>query len=130
MGNTVKKFGRYEGEVSASCSRVSVKLPVILFEDGGSLVLYCPALDLGGYGATEDEAKASFDIVIEEYFRYAVAKGTLAADLEKLGWSVNASSRKVVPPALDASLMKNRAFRKIFNSRSFTKRTAALAIPC
>ncbi len=31
-------------------------------------VAYSPALDLSGYGKTEEEARDSFNIVLKEYF--------------------------------------------------------------
>jgi len=40
-----------------------------IFEDGGSYVVYCPLLDLTGNGKTEEEAKASFRIILEEHIR-------------------------------------------------------------
>ena len=47
--------------------QVRVRLSYILFEDGGQTVVYCPALDVYGYGADEREAKESFKVCMSEY---------------------------------------------------------------
>ena len=37
--------------------------------NGGLTVIYSPALDLSGYGSSEDEAKGSFEIALEEFIK-------------------------------------------------------------
>ena len=107
---------------------IKVQLPIISFDDNGCKVVYCPALDLSGYGRTEDEAKESFQVTLEEFFRYTINKKTLDKVLSKLGW-IRSSKKKISPPTMDAMLARNRNFRSIFNTHSFTKTSAAISIP-
>ena len=109
-------------------SKVTAHLAVIFFEDSGSTVAYCPALDVYGYGSDEQEAKSSFETCLDEYFRYTVNKGTLKADLEGLGWKVTGSN-KAVPPKFSTLLETNCDFREIFDSRDFRKVDETVDIP-
>lgn len=47
-------------------------LPLIVFKEEGIWYALCPVLDITGYGNTEAEAKDSFDVMVREFFRYAV----------------------------------------------------------
>lgn len=43
---------------------------VVRFEDSGYRIVYCPSLDIAGYGRTDEEAEESFRITLEETLRY------------------------------------------------------------
>jgi len=73
------------GKYNGNDANVEFQLPVISFIDDNTNIIYCPALDLSGYGNDELEARASFDTVVEEYLEYTTKKKTLLADLKKLG---------------------------------------------
>lgn len=53
-----------------------------LFREDDNFIAYSPALDLSGYGKTEEDARNSFNIVLKEYFDYAINEGTLYEDLK------------------------------------------------
>ena len=53
---------------------VEMKIPVIFFKEDGVSIVYCPLLDISGYGNTVSEAKKSFQIAMSEYFEYAKKK--------------------------------------------------------
>ncbi len=112
-------------------SEITLKLPYILFEEDGFQILYCPPLDLTGYGPTEEDAKHSFKTVLDEYFRYTVNKGTLIKDLEKLGWEFKKKSLKkpIIPPDLSHSFDSNEDFRRIFNTHDFRKGNTEVEMP-
>ena len=59
----------------------NVKVSVVQFKEDQAVIIYCPALDLSGYGNTDTEARHSFETVLFEYIRYADNKGTLNEDL-------------------------------------------------
>ncbi|MCQ2265722.1 MAG: hypothetical protein MJZ46_06760 [Bacteroidales bacterium] len=95
-----------------------VNVPVVQFQEDDVVIIYCPALDLSGYGATEEEAKESFKTVLLEYIRYASNKGTLNNDLMAHGWRKLKSKRvSMVPPAMTDLLASNENFNKIFNTQ-------------
>ena len=67
-----------------------MQLSLVAFEDDDSIhYVYCPALDITGYGYTDSEAKNSFDKTLELYLNYTINKGTFAADLKAHGWNLN-----------------------------------------
>ena len=126
----MSKKGTVTGTWSGGRSKLKCKLPVIIFEEDNSHILYCPALDLSGYGETESDASNSFNIVLSEYFRYTTNKGTLAADLLKLGWTIRKSlKKKATPPSLGRLLEMNEDFSRIFNKHDFKKTEREVSLP-
>ena len=67
--------------------QIDVCLDVVFFMENNVWIAYAPALDLSGYDYTEDGAKRSFQIVLEEYLRYSVQNHTLENDLAQHGWN-------------------------------------------
>ena len=118
------------GTLRASGQKVKVRLDLIKFEDTGCQIVYCPALDLSGYGKTNEEAEESFKITLEEFFRYTLNKNTLKKELLRLGWVVKDGARaKMTPPDMSVLLSSNRQFRSIFNKHSFAKSAQTFALP-
>lgn len=74
-GNTMDK-------INVSSEKVSSELAIFLFREDDNFIAYSPALDLSGYGKTEEYARNSFNIVLKEYFDYAINEGTLYEDLK------------------------------------------------
>jgi len=62
-----------------------MQLSLFAFEDDGIHYVYCPALDITGYGHTDNDAKESFEKTLELYLNYTINKGTFAADLKAHG---------------------------------------------
>lgn len=76
----------YPNKIVNRNGNLSVTLDVYVFMDGDSYIAYSPALDLCGYGDSEDAAKESFSIVMDEYIAYGVSRRTLVKDLRAHGW--------------------------------------------
>jgi len=108
---------------------IKVKLSIIFFEEDGSRIMYCPALDLSGYGSNENEAIESFKLTLGEYFNYTVNKGTLAKDLKRMGWTVKNQNKKMNPPSMLYLLNENKNFSRIFNDHSYRKFDQVFDIP-
>ena len=51
---------------------VEAKLDVYIYKNDGFQIAYSPALDLMGYGKTIKDAKASFEVVIEDFFGFGI----------------------------------------------------------
>lgn len=107
---------------------VKMRLSVIQFEDNGSFVVYCPALNIHGCGYTEDEAAESLSISIEQFFIYTIHKKTLQSELHKLGWTARRSN-KYTPPSFSTMLEKNKTLHRIINTRPFLKQECSFNIP-
>lgn len=101
---------------------LSVTLDVYVFMDGDSYIAYSPALDLSGYGYSEDEAKQSFSIVMDEYISYGLSRRTLVKDLRAHGWKVRSlKQRKMSAPSFDVMLKSNDVFKDILEHKEYRK---------
>ena len=101
---------------------LSVTLDVYVFMDGGSYIAYSPALDLSGYGESEEAAKDSFAIVMDEYIAYGISRKTLIKDLRAHGWTVKSlKQRKMSAPPFDMLLHNNDVFRDILENKEYRK---------
>nr|DAK03402.1 MAG TPA: antitoxin [Caudoviricetes sp.] len=107
---------------------IKANLVVILFEDNGAKIVYCPALNVYGYGLTDQEARESFEYCLEEFFDYTVKKKTLIKELESLGWEIR-SRRKFAAPVFSRLLEKNKTLRKVMDTKDFKKVSAPVRIP-
>jgi len=125
------KKQRITGDLKLSTGdKVDMNLSVIIFEEDGVSIYYCPALDISGYGKTEKEASESLKVVISEYFDYTVKKKTLKADLISLGWQLRKSiKKKITAPAISTLLETNDNFKRIFDNHSFRKIDTKIQIP-
>lgn len=65
-----------------------VNIEVLLFEEHGSFVAYCPALELSSYGDDEKDAKKAFEGALKIFLKDTAEKGTLEKFLLKLGWQL------------------------------------------
>ena len=79
-------------------STVKMQLSLVAFDDDDDSIhyVYCPALNITGYGHTNIEAKSSFEKTLELYMNYTINKGTFADDLKAHGW--NLSKKKFTSP--------------------------------
>jgi hypothetical protein len=110
-------------------THIHFNLDIIIFKEGESIIVYCPPMDLSGYGNTEKEAQTSFRTVLSEYFRYTLNKNTIKADLQRLGWKIKSSHKPIEPPTLARVLRDNENFSRIFNSYDFRKTVASVELP-
>lgn len=109
---------------------IDCNLPLIIFEEEGNTIIFCPSLDLSGYGSDEEEAKRSWESALDIYFEYTMAKGSLAKDLTKLGWQIKKSlKKKVEPPSMSYLLDNNDEFREIFDNHPYRKLHTTVGIP-
>ena len=63
---------------------IDMLLSLISFEEDGAKIVYCPALDISGYGNSEQDANDSFAISLEEFFSYTTHKGTFNDELRRM----------------------------------------------
>jgi len=108
---------------------IEVNLPLIIFEEDNAHVVYCPALDVSGYGLTETEATVSFQVALSEFFRYTTHKKTFETELKRLGWQLKNRRKPMIPPTMAQSLSENENFSNIFNNFPFRKINEAISLP-
>ena len=94
----------------------------IAFEEDAVKILYCPSLELNGYGNTAAEAMKSLQITLSEYFEHCLNKGTLKDDLQIHDWTVQKGTRKqITSPILSDLLGDNELFADEFNTKDYRK---------
>ena len=89
------------------------KVPVVLFQDEGMWFAHCAALEITGYGRNEQEARESFEVMLDEFFRYTTEEGTLHSELRRMGWQVEAHT----PPPFGALVAKDELLRRLFDTK-------------
>jgi hypothetical protein len=108
-------------------SQIKFNLPIITFHEENVYFFYTPALDLTGYGKTEEEAKSSFEETLSQFLDYTTNKKTLFAQLKKLGWKVKKNS--LVAPSLKDMIVENNYLAEIFEEKAYTKFDHAISLP-
>ena len=119
---------RVQGNFKGKGGAVDFNLPIITFTENNIYFYYNPALDLSGYGNTDEEAKASFDQTISQFLDYGTNKKTLFSELEKLGWVI---SKKIVckAPSLIDMVNSNDYLAEIFEEKQYKKFNQSVSIP-
>jgi hypothetical protein len=120
---------QFSGNWNNGHQEIIVNLAMIQFVEDGTQIVYCPALDITGYGKTEHEAKESFEVSLSEFFVYTLHKGTLFADMERLGWKIKKKGKPMDPPSMQQLLQNNDNFSRIFNNYPFHKFDKPVTIP-
>lgn len=119
------RISRFFGK--GDVQKIEIQLDMIDFVENGIFCTYAPALDLVGYGKTKEAARQSFEIVMQEYIEFTIAKKTLAADLQKHGWTV--SDNHLDPPSFTWLLENNAQVKEVYDSHDFSKHTKPVKVP-
>lgn len=119
-GNTMDK-------INVSSEKVSSELAIFLFREDDNFIAYSPALDLSGYGKTEEDARNSFNIVLKEYFDYAINEGTLYEDLKSHGWLLK--KHKIETPKISVLVRQNDELSNILDKKDFKKYHEPIKVP-
>jgi len=113
----------FTGNLKNGKSGINTKLSLLSFVEDDTHIIYSPALDLSGYGSTEEEAKQSFEIVLSEFIGYCMNKQTLFKELKKLGWDVQEGKKhpKIKSPDWSDLIKCNSELENILENKNFTK---------
>lgn len=122
------KGAKLTGIVITQNQHIQISLSVVLFEDSGSQIAYCPALNVYGYGNTEAEARSSFETCLTEFLDYAIRKKTLGKELAALGWTIK-KEKKFSAPTFSKLLDSNKDLRKIMDTKDFKKINTSFSLP-
>ena len=97
-----------------------VNLSLISFLENDTTIIYCPALDLSGYGINFKEAQKSFVVTLEEFISYTTSKGTLNKILLKRKWKEQ-TKNKYKQPNFDELITKNKLLNKVVRNKEFSR---------
>lgn len=106
----------FEGTWKGMNQKIEVNIPLIVFQEEAVHIVYCPALELSGYGYSETEAKASFETALSEFLLYVTRKNTLETVLTGLGWQIRSKNKPMIPPSLDELSNGNENVKNILDN--------------
>ena len=115
-----KRFGR---------TRVKVDVQVFLFKEDAIWYAYLPALDLNGYGNSEEDAKESLKISINEFIRYTINKKTFFDELKRLGWTIKKNKKILIAPKISDLVNENEELKEILDSKSYISDGYQVRVP-
>lgn len=75
---------KVEAEFENKGKPFRLSLNLYLFKEGPNWILFCPSLDISGYGNTIKSAKESLQITLDEFVLYCTEHGTLLKELRRL----------------------------------------------
>lgn len=68
--------------------------------DSNCFIAFIPELDLVAYHTFKNKALKSLEVVMNEFFRYAIEKRTLDSELIRLGWKETDDTFETISPIL------------------------------
>ena len=122
---------KFKGDYIVTEGKIETQLSLISFKEDDINIIYSPALDITGYGNTEEEAKNSFNIAMEEFLRYTINKKTFISEMKRLGWKISKSKResRFTQPYFDHLLRDREYLKDIVRDKEFTKINQNVNLP-
>lgn len=110
---------------------LQLSITLVSFQDTkGIFILYAPQFDLSGYGKNQEEARASFQIALDDLVSYTLSKGTFESVLQELGWKrVVSKTKKWRAPQMNELIKKRAYLSEIFNNYTVTTFQEKIGIP-
>ena len=121
--------GNLKGEKQFGTKSVKVDLQVLIFEEDNIHYAYMPSFDLMGYGNTEENAKESLTVVLDEFLRYTLNKNTLFIEMQRLGWKIRSKQKPMYAPQMSEMINMNEQLKDIVNSKQYTSSNYQVNIP-
>ena len=121
-------IGKVKGKVKSRAGDIMVSLDIISYSEDGCKIIYCPALELSGYGKTKAAAEESFMITLHEFLDFTLEHGTLPKVMEELGWKRGVGGA-VVPPTMKDMYKSRVELQDLISERNFTKRRSNISLP-
>jgi len=120
---------KLSGEFQFGGKTLAVNLKVVFFEEEHIFYAYLPTLDLTGYGNTDNEARESLKIVLDEFLRYTLNKNTFFIELQRLGWKIKNKKKPMTPPQMSDLINSNEQLREIINHKQYTTSNYPVNLP-
>lgn len=112
----------YSADINNPDAKVRVNLFLIHFQDENKIhFIFSPHLDLTGYGHTLEEAKESFNIVLDDFISYTINKKTISKVLLDLGWKIKGTTKKpakIIAPSITTVIANNKHVSDIFDKHA------------
>ncbi len=121
---------KFDAEMKMPKANIKAHLDLYSFLDSSTYIIYCPALDMSGYGNTEEEALKSFEITFSSSMEYMINKNTIHEDLKKHGWNVRGKkSHDLKSPKFEDMYKSNKDFKDIIDNKPYQRMYKDVCIP-
>jgi len=114
-------------------AKVKAKIVLISFKEEDNFIVYCPHLEVTGYGKSEEEAMQSFNHSLGVFLDYTVNKKTLHEELISLGWELKKGTaknpKKINAPSWGDLIKNNASLEELLNNQNITTSHKEVAIP-
>ena len=107
---------------------VNVELQLLKWEKDAVYFVFAPALDVVGYGVSEEEAEASFSFTLKQTLNSLKAEGKVYEELERLGWLINRYKRMIQTPDFQQLLLQLPELEEIAERASFSEKHVQLEL--
>ncbi|MBS9522590.1 hypothetical protein KI659_01060 [Litoribacter alkaliphilus] len=126
MGKVIVK-----GDKSGGSSNTKTQLSLLSFEENGVVIIYCPALDLSGYGKTEEEAMKSFQLALSEFIDFCTKNNTFHRELKRLGWQIQQKDGCLTfeSPSWNHLIQTNEELEDLLEKKHFHKFDQEISFP-
>lgn len=121
--------GNLKGEKLFGSKSIKIDVQVLFFQEEDICYAYMPSFDLTGYGNTEQEARESLTIVLDEFLRYTLNKNTLLIEMKRLGWKIKNKTKPMYAPQMSDLINTNDELRDIVNSKEYTTSNYQVNVP-
>jgi hypothetical protein len=123
------KRGNFKARlVNSAEGEILVKVDIINYIEDNICYVFCPALDITGYGHTEAAANKSFEITLLEYIKYTTHKKTLKKDLLALGWK-DTRHGEFKAPSLSYLISKEENLQELVDNATYQKTSRNIELP-
>jgi len=120
----------FDALMSTEKGGLTVHLSLYSFIEDKVTIIYCPALDISGYGLDEEEARKSFETIFSETIDYMMKKNTFHDDLKAHGWHIRGKkSNDLKAPSFADLYKKNEDFKNIIDNKEYHKFDKNVVIP-
>lgn len=128
--NNMKQIG-FKAKVKKGNVTINVSVPLLSFKEDDAFIVYSPALDISGYGDTEEEARKSFELTLEEFISYTLNKNTFQLELTRLGWKIKKRNilNRYTPPPLDELIIQKDYLSSIIREKDFHSYRETIQLP-
>ena len=103
------------------------KIEFLVFQEDGTYIAYCPALDISSSGESFNEAVGNFYEMFQLHIECCIENNTLHDDLLAHGWVLE--KEDVLPPQFSSLVGKKEVKRLLNNSIGFEKVVGTARIP-
>jgi hypothetical protein len=121
---------KFTAEIGVGKAGFEIGLSMLQFKEDEVHIIYAPSLDLYGYGESVEAARESFQISLEEFFKYTVNKKTLDKVLIEMGWSLKGGRKapKFKPPKDTDLIHKNETYMDILNNKNYSREQGNISL--